>query len=118
MSSFLPTARRRRIRHRTRMLRRAFDVLDYVASGTLLSRTKVCGRANCCCADDPSARHGPYYEWTRRQAGRLRHSVVSAGQAKLFERAIANHRKAHRLLAKWEQETAADILGDDPDDTR
>ena len=100
----------KRIRSRTRALRRAINAMDYVASGTLLSRTKVCGRPNCRCAHDVAGRHGPCYEWTRRHDGRLLHSVVSADQAALFQQAIANHREIQRLLTQWERETAATIL--------
>jgi hypothetical protein len=98
------------MRQRTKDLRRAISDMDYVASGTLHTRTKVCGRNNCRCADDPDARHGPYYEWSRRQDGRLVHSVISKQQAAFIVRAIENHRAIQRLLALWERETAADLL--------
>jgi len=98
------------MRARSRALREAIGALDFLASGTLLTRTKVCGRANCRCAIDPAARHGPYYEWTRRSEGHLVHYVVSPDQAQLIKLAIDNHRKAQRLLAAWERETAAEIL--------
>lgn len=105
---------RSRIRQRTRELRRAISAMDFVASGTLHTRTKVCGRKNCRCAVDPAARHGPYYEWSRRQAGRLVHSVVTPEQARLFTQAISGHREIQKLLARWERETAKEIL--DPND--
>jgi len=103
-------SRQQRMRARSRALREAIDALDYLASGTLLTRTKVCGRANCRCAVDPAARHGPYYEWTRRSEGHLVHYVVSPEQAQLIKVAIDNHREVQRLLAAWERETAAEIL--------
>jgi hypothetical protein len=101
---------RNRIRQRTKELRRAISAMDFVASGTLHTRTKVCGRKNCRCAVDPDARHGPYYEWSRRQEGRLVHSVVTAEQAQLFTRAIGTYREIQRLLARWAHETAQEIL--------
>ena len=101
---------RTRVRQRTRELRRAINAMDFVASGTLHKRTKVCGRKNCRCAVDPAARHGPYYEWSRRQDGRLLHSVLTPEQAELFDRAIQNYRTIHRLLAQWEHETAKEVL--------
>jgi len=100
----------KRIRQTTKELRRKIDRMDFVASGTLHSRTKVCGRSNCKCATDPEARHGPYHEWSRRSEGKLRHSVVSPGQAELLRRAIANYREILALLGLWEEETAAEIL--------
>lgn len=107
------------MRQRSRELRRAISGMDYLASGTLHTRTKVCGRPNCRCAVDPEARHGPYYEWSRRQEGRLIHSVISEQQAALLGRAIENYREVQRLLALWERETAAELLspmseGNDP----
>ncbi|MEA3409289.1 MAG: DUF6788 family protein [Candidatus Eisenbacteria bacterium] len=98
------------MRQRTKELRRVISGMDYVASGTLHTRTKVCGKKNCRCADDPAARHGPYHEWSRRQNGRLVHSVITEQQAALFVRAIDNHREILTLLALWERETAAELL--------
>ena len=54
--------------------------------------------------------YGPYFEWTRRQGGRLVHSVLSAEQADRLARAITNYREVQRLLAAWERESAAEIL--------
>lgn len=87
--------------------------MDYVASGTLHSRTKVCGRPNCRCATDPRARHGPYQEWSRRSEGRLVHRILTAPQAERIARAIANYRELLALVARWEEETAAYALDDD-----
>jgi hypothetical protein len=84
--------------------------MDYACSGTLHSRTKVCGRATCPCATDVTARHGPYDEWSRRKDGRLVHSVLSPEQAALIQRGIANRRHIDHLLARWEDETAHEVL--------
>ena len=109
---------RNRIRQRTRALRRAISAMDYVASGTLHSRTKVCGRSNCRCADDPSARHGPYHEWSRRSGGRLVHRVITAQQAEIIARAIANHRELQQLLTLWADETASEVLNAESEESR
>jgi len=106
----LDAPRRKRIRQGTKRLRDAINAMDYVASGTLLTRTKVCGRPNCKCAEDATARHGPYYEWSRREDARLVHSVVSQQQAAWLELAISNHRRIYALLAQWERATATEIL--------
>ena len=99
-----------RVRERTRELRRTINRMDFVASGTIHKRTKVCGRQNCRCATDPAARHGPYYEWNRRQNGRLVHSITTPEQAALFTRAIQNYREIQQLLRHWERETAKEVL--------
>ncbi len=101
----------KRLRQRTAVLRRQISAMDYACSGTLHSRTKVCGQAACRCATDPTARHGPYHEWSRRKDGRLVHSVLGAEQVELVQRAIANRREIERLLAIWEEESALEILG-------
>ena len=99
-----------RVRERTRELRRAINRMDFVASGTIHKRTKVCGRQNCRCATDPAARHGPYYEWSRRRDGRLVHSIITSEQAALFTQAIQNYREIQQLLRRWERETAQEVL--------
>ena len=109
----------KRMRARSQELRRLITEMDFVASGTLHVRTKVCGRKNCKCANDPELRHGPYHEWSRRRDGKLLHSVVTADQAHFLERAIANYRKIQSLLAKWEEETVAEVLSpDDADEAK
>jgi len=110
MSSPLKAADKKKIRSRTQAIRRAIDAMDYLSSGTLLSRTKVCGRPNCRCATDPASRHGPYFEWNRRQGGRLVHKKLTEEQAELAARAIANLREVQRLLSHWEAATFEEIV--------
>ena len=84
--------------------------IGLICSGTLLERTKTCGKANCRCATDPAARHGPYYEWSWREGGRLVHKIVSAEQAGQLRKAIHNYQTLQDLLARWERASAAIIL--------
>ena len=93
-----------------RRIRQAIVAMDLVCAGTVLKRWKLCGRPNCRCAEDPAARHGPYYEWSHRQDGRLRHNLLSPQQAEQMVRAIKNQRQILALLARWNQETARRIL--------
>lgn len=92
-------------RQRIARIRDALIGVDYLCSGTLLKRTKVCGKPGCRCAQDVNARHGPYYEWGHMQGGKLVHRVVSPQQAKLLQLAIDNHRNVQKLLRDWEVET-------------
>jgi hypothetical protein len=101
---------RARLRALTNALRKELAALDYVVTGTLHHRTKVCGKPTCKCATDPNARHGPYYEWGRMRSGKLVQSTITPAQAKLLERAIANHQRAKELLAEWERLSEAEIL--------
>jgi hypothetical protein len=92
-------------RARITRIREALARIDYLCSGTLLKRTKMCGRPNCACAQDPAARHGPYFEWGHMHAGRLVHRQVSAEHASVLRRAISNYRLVRKLLRDWEVET-------------
>jgi hypothetical protein len=94
-----------RARERIAQIRQELSAIELLCSGTLLKRMKTCGSANCRCAHDPSARHGPYYEWGHMQAGKLVHRVVSAEQAEVLRQAIANYRRLKKLLRGWETET-------------
>ena len=105
-----PTPHRARLRARSSAIRKELAALDFVASGTLHHRTKVCGKPTCRCATDPAARHGPYHEWGRMRDGKLVQSTITPAQAKLLERAITNHQRAKTLLAEWERLTEAEIL--------
>jgi len=86
-------------------IREKLGEMQYLCSGSLIKRFKRCGHPRCACAKDPAARHGPYYEWGYMKDGKLRHRTLSPEQAKLMRRAIANYRKARRLLRLWEVQT-------------
>jgi Family of unknown function (DUF6788) len=105
MSPPPPHARLQQAQARIARVREAIQAMDYLCSGTLLRRTKLCGKPGCRCAQDPAARHGPYYEWGHMQGGKLVHRMVSARQAALLRAAIKNYRKVRRLLRAWETET-------------
>ena len=93
-----------------RQVLEALRAIELLARGSLLKRTKVCGKKSCRCAQDPAARHGPYYEWGRMEGDRLVHTMVSPAQARLIVEAIRNHRRIQRLLRTWERETRKVIL--------
>jgi hypothetical protein len=95
----------RQARERIARIQKAITEIEYLSSGTILERTKKCGRANCACATDPSSRHGPYFEWGHMRSGKLVHRQISAQHADSLRLAIANHRLVKDLLQKWEIET-------------
>jgi hypothetical protein len=86
-------------------IQRALSAMHYLCSGTLSKRMKLCGKPQCRCGVDPAARHGPYYEWTHLKAGKLQHRTLSPAQAQLMRLAIADYRKAKKLLRAWEAHT-------------
>ena len=93
------------IRDEIGRIRSAFAEVEYISSGTLHTRMKVCGKSGCRCAQDPQARHGPYYEWGHMVEGKLVRRVLTPQQAELLQHAIDNHRHAKRLLRAWAEQT-------------
>jgi hypothetical protein len=92
-------------KQRIARIRESLAAMDLLCSGTLLQRTKVCGKPGCRCARDPAARHGPYYEWSHMLKGKLVHRVISPTQAEVLRLGIANQREAKKLMAQWEAQT-------------
>lgn len=91
-----------RQREQYRELKAALGQLAYFCKGTVLSRTLKCGRATCACANDPKSRHGPYFEWTYKVAGKTAHHRLSEQEAKIYEEGAAEYRKLKRLLRRME----------------
>jgi len=108
-------AKRLEIKEKIGQIQQAIAQMQYLSSGTLLRRTKVCGNPSCRCASDPAARHGPYYEWSHLRARKLRHQTLTPEQAELMRQAIANHRKVKKLLRAWESQTRRLIELDAPE---
>jgi len=105
MTKHTPQQIAQRAHDRIAQIRQDLALIDMLCSGTLLKRMKTCGSATCRCAQDPAARHGPYYEWGHMRAGKLVHRLVSPEQAELLGRAINNYRKLKKLLRSWEAES-------------
>jgi hypothetical protein len=103
-------------RERIARIRVALDAMDYLCSGTLLRRMKMCGKPGCRCTEDPEARHGPYCELGNMKGGKLVHRTVTPKQAALLRRAIANYRKAKKLMKAWERETERLLENEAPHD--
>jgi hypothetical protein len=107
-----PTRRIGPVTARITSIRARIGRIDHISSGTLHKRMKVCGKSSCRCATDIAARHGPYYEWSWMEAGRLVHRVISPQQASLLLRAMRNYKEVKRLLVRWDEESFHVILKD------
>ena len=85
-----------------RGLRAQLGDLGFFCKGTLLEHRLTCGKPNCACAQHPERRHGPYFDWTYKVAGktvgvRLRPDVVADYRA-----AITEWRRLRTLLGRLE----------------
>ena len=86
----LDAARRRYARLMARLAK-----LGLVLQGTITPRTIVRGDPQ-----EPGGQtsYGPYYQWTYKRQGKTVTVNLSATQAKLYQRAIDEHRKLETLL--------------------
>ncbi|MFP5266994.1 MAG: DUF6788 family protein, partial [Acidobacteriota bacterium] len=71
--------------------------------GSLSERTVKCGKPGCPCAQDPKARHGPYYSLTRAVGGRTHSRFLTREQAAVARQQIqAGQQFRARLETYWE----------------
>ena len=71
--------------------------------GSLSERTIKCSKPGCACAQDPKARHGPYYSLTHAVGGKTHSRFLTAEQAHLARQQIEAGREFRgRVDALWE----------------
>jgi hypothetical protein len=83
--------------------RQELHQLDYFLKGTVLKRMMKCGKPNCACHRDPAQRHGPYFEWTYKVAGKTVNVKLSPQAAPLYQAATKQHRKLKAILTRLER---------------
>jgi hypothetical protein len=71
--------------------------------GSLSKRTIKCSKPGCACAQDPKARHGPYYSFTHAVRGKTRSRFLTGEQADVVRQQIAAGRNFRgHVDALWE----------------
>jgi hypothetical protein len=71
--------------------------------GSLSERTIKCSKPGCACAQDPEARHGPYYSLTHSVGGKTHSRFLTPEQADLVRQQIdAGRQFRGRVDALWE----------------
>ena len=81
--------------------------LGLALPGTLIERRVRCGRANCRCHASPPVLHGPYWQWTRKVAGKTVTRLVPDEQLDDYRQWLDNHRRLRALVAELEALTLA-----------
>jgi hypothetical protein len=56
-----------------------------------------CGRASCACHSDPPHLHGPYWQWTRKVAGKTVTRYISPQTASDYQSWLENDRRIREL---------------------
>jgi hypothetical protein len=70
--------------------------------GTLIERTTRCGKPNCRCHASPPRLHGPYWQWTRKHAGKTVTLNLTPGQAARYQPWFDTARDLRDTLARIE----------------
>jgi len=73
-----------------------------VLPGSIGERRTRCGQPSCACQTDPSRRHGPYWQWTRKVANKTVGRYMAKEEAAECQGWIANDRRLRELLARLE----------------
>ena len=81
--------------------------LGLALPGTLIERHVRCGKPGCRCHADPPVLHGPYWQWTRKVAGKTITRLVPDEQLDDYRQWLDNHRRLRALVAELEALTLA-----------
>ena len=104
--------RLKELQRRQRELARQILDLGFIQPGSVVLRYTSCRTPGCHCQADPPQLHGPYWQWTRYDAGRTITRRLTVRQAALYQEWIANRRRLSRIIAQMEKisEQAAELL--------
>jgi hypothetical protein len=106
------------LRRRHQALAARLGQVGFAVSGSLTRRYTRCGKPGCRCQASPPQPHGPYYQLTRKVAGKTVTTRLTAGQAARYAEWIANQRELRRLLSEMEdisRQAAGLILSESPE---
>jgi hypothetical protein len=104
MDSVSPTGRQQ---DRAAAIAAELASLGLALPGTLIERHVRCGKPGCRCHASPPVLHGPYWQWTRKVAGKTITRLVPDEQLDDYRQWLANHRKLRALVAELETLTLA-----------
>jgi hypothetical protein len=76
--------------------------VGFALPGTVLERRVRCGKKSCRCHADPPQLHGPYYQWTRKVAGKTETRLLSAAQMARYAAWFDNARRLRALTIELE----------------
>jgi hypothetical protein len=88
---------------RYRALARAISRIGFISRGSVIERKTSCGKPNCRCQADPPQLHGPYWQWTSKVEGKTVTRRLTAEQARLYEKWIANGHDLDAVLAEMDE---------------
>ncbi len=91
-------------------LKQELQKLDYFCKGTVSKRMMKCGQKRCACHQDPSKRHGPYFEWTYKEKGKTINRRLRPEEAVVYQESIQQYRKLNSILKRMEHVSKNAVL--------
>lgn len=72
--------------------------VGFIWPGSLTRRYLTCGNPQCACRKDPTARHGPYFYWSSKQAGKTISKKLSVEEADTLGAWVKNRQEIYEIL--------------------
>lgn len=72
--------------------------IGFIWHGSISERWLTCGRADCECANDPRARHGPYVYWTTKEKGRSVARLLHQPESQILQEWLSNRKEMDGIL--------------------
>ena len=95
------TRRIRTLESQISKIKGELDRLGDLRPGSLSEQYNVCGNPNCRCKEDPSKRHGPYYQLSFTRKGRSRSKFVKKPQLFEVKKQLKNYARLRSLIDRW-----------------
>ncbi len=92
-----------RCRREYERLKKQLRRMGFVCLGSITKRWLPCGKSSCVCHRDRRRRHGPYYYWTRKLAGRTEGRMLPESLVRLYREGIQNHRRLDVIIKKMRE---------------
>jgi hypothetical protein len=94
--------------------------IGFIALGSVIERHTVCGTPGCRCHAEPPAKHGPYFQYSRKLDGKTITRRLTAEQAERYREWITNRRALDRVIDQMDQlsRQIADLLDNSPARTK
>lgn len=93
----------REMRRLAKQLSTEAGLVRFVASGSLVRRYTFCGKPGCRCQADPPEPHGPYWQWTKKVAGKTVTRRLSNDEAQLFQQWAGDRQRLRAILDAMEE---------------
>ena len=77
--------------------------LGFIWGGSVQARWLTCGNKRCVCHQDEGSRHGPYYYWTSKKAGRTVSRLLPREEASILLEWVQNRRTLEGIVREMKK---------------